>query len=541
MRINFLSLCCLFLTLFLSGCLDTKQVYTLNPDGSGKVVHEAKIPLNSPITDDDVNPEIQLKEAVLSELKNAKGIEAWDDISYKYMDEETIYFKGTAYFKDLSQLKFFNSGITISLFDKVIMFRDDKQFSIELKSSEPSSKNTKTPEQESETVKSVLTDAEVEEQLAEAQKKILEAKAMLTGLLADIRLDRTFYLPGTITTSSNFQRNTDGSVRNNFEGTKLIELITNHLDDEEWLRQQIKNGKKIDEDPLPAPHIVNGHLFGEKAPIKVVINTTDAPLFDYAAETAQAKVHYDALLSKLEPLKAPAPIKIDPETVGKFSVVGFSYVAFADSQNGIQPFGNREGYTLAVMGTLPEKAISLKSARLETALTDTGANLLPESDWDQKIHFPTLGKDGRTVQLDLKILKPANNLTSLQKISGTLSYMASSEGYTFVDLGISEFKEGVIGNKFGAKVVTASTDYLEVSVDIVGDSIKSIELYDTQGKNVGTMRRYNSSSATTHIKFSPMNSENLLPLQGKIRLEIVEDFKIYEMEFSLTDVPLFGM
>ena len=32
---------CLSLAILLTGCFDTKQEYTLNPDGSGKVVHES--------------------------------------------------------------------------------------------------------------------------------------------------------------------------------------------------------------------------------------------------------------------------------------------------------------------------------------------------------------------------------------------------------------------------------------------------------------------------------------------------------------------
>lgn len=301
----FFCLSSVFVIVFLSGCINTTEVYTLNPDGSGKVVHEAIIQLDSPMFNNNVGPEIHLKEAVLSELNNAKGVEAWDNISYKYKDEKSIYFKGTAYFNYLSRLKFHNSGVRIPLYDSIIMSRDEKQFSIELKSSKPGIKRKDSLKMVPDTIRPMLTDAEIEEKLAKTRKEILEAKAMLTVLFADIKLDRTFYLPGTIAGSSNFEQNKDGSVRNSFEGSQLIELITARLDDEEWLRQQIINGKKINEDPLPAPHLLNSHLFGERALVKVVATTTDSPLFDYDAEIARAKVYYETFLNTLESLKAP--------------------------------------------------------------------------------------------------------------------------------------------------------------------------------------------------------------------------------------------
>lgn len=539
MRIHLCTLCCLFFNLLLSGCIETTDIYTINPDSSGKVVHEVILLIDAPMFGDDVGPEIQLKQSILSELKQAKGVEAWDDISYKYHDEETVYLKGTAYFKDLSQLKFHNSGVSISLYDNVLISRDEKQFRLELKSSK--SNNAKnSQEQKTDTVKPVLTDAEVEQKAVETKKRILEAKAMLTDLLADIKLDRTFYLPGTIASSSNFEQNKDGSVRNNFEGTQLIELMTKKLDDEEWLRQQIKSGKVIDQDPLPTANILNGHLFGENGPIAVVINTTDTPLFDYDAELAQAKIYYDDFLNTLEPFKPPVPLKVNPDTVVDFSVAAIRYVAFADVKNGIQPLGYQEGYTLAVMGTLPEKAVSLRSGKLETALTDTGVSLLPESDWDREIRWPKLSNDGHTVLLDLDLLKPAEDVRSLQKISGTFGYLASSGEYSVIDLGIDTFTEGATGNQFGAKVLTATTESLIISVDVVKDSIKSFELFDTAGDKVDTVKNYSWSPTYTHLKFSPMLSDRQLPLQGKVHLEILTDFKVYEMEFNLTDVPLLG-
>jgi len=329
-------------------------------------------------------------------------------------------------------------------------------------------------------------------------------------------------------------------VRNNFEGAKLLELITAHFDDEEWLRQQIRIGQDVEEEYSPDKHTVNGHLFGQKAPVRVVMAKADAPLFDYEKEVAQARINYQNFLAKLEPLKPPAPIKVDPATIGKFSVVGIRYIAFDDVENGIQPLGYRQGFTLAVMGTLPEQAINLLPGKLETALTDTGVSLLPESDWDRKISWPKLGKDGRTVLLDLELKKPGQKVKSLQKLSGTFGYLVSTGEFSMVDLGISKFEKGVKGNKFGAKVVSASVNSLDILVNVVKDSVKSAKLFDEQGKKVDAVFGYSWSSMYTILKFSPMLQGQQLPLQGKVQLEMLADFKVYEIEFDLTDIPLLG-
>jgi len=524
----------------LGGCLEITEVYTLNPDGSGKVVHEAVFPVNELEIDENIGREIKLKEEILAELKNAKGVEVWDEVSYKYEGEDKIYFKATAYFKDISQLKFHNSGTSITFLDRIVFSCDDGQLSLELRNSSTEEENDRNEKKIEEKPALELTEAEVEEQLAKSKKEIVKAKMMLAGLFSDLKIDRTFHLPGTVARSSNFEISLDGSVRNNFEGAKLLELITDKLDDEEWLRQQIRSGQDVEEASVPDEHTAIGYLFGQKAPVLVVMSKADAPLFDYEKEVAQSRINYQNFIAKLEPLRSPDPIKVDPATIGKFSVAGIRYVAFDDIENGIQPLGYRQGYTLAVMGTLPEQAKKLLPGKLETALTDTGVSLLPESDYDQKISWPTLGKDGRTVLLDLELTNPDQKAKSLQKISGTFGYLVSKGEFSMVDLGISKFEKGVKGNKFGAEVISASANSLDFLVEAVKDSIKSAKLFDEQGKKVDTIFSYSWTSTYTTFKFRPLREGQQLPLQGNVQLEMLADFKVYELEFKLTDIPLWG-
>ena len=86
----------------LSGCFDTKDQFTLNSDGSGKVIHESSFQSMN-LTGDNDNSEASLKEAIAKVIEQAKGVEAWRDVMFKRLDDGRLYFKGTAYFKDLSQ------------------------------------------------------------------------------------------------------------------------------------------------------------------------------------------------------------------------------------------------------------------------------------------------------------------------------------------------------------------------------------------------------------------------------------------------------
>jgi hypothetical protein len=61
---------------FLAGCFETKQEFTLNPDGSGKVVHESKFQTMD-LSDGKRGSDKQMKAAVAEIINEAKGVDAW--------------------------------------------------------------------------------------------------------------------------------------------------------------------------------------------------------------------------------------------------------------------------------------------------------------------------------------------------------------------------------------------------------------------------------------------------------------------------------
>lgn len=67
-----------FVALFLTGCIDTDDTFTINPDGSGKVMRKALISLDGMkfSLGDDLSDMEKLQNVVKDELKKAKGIDA---------------------------------------------------------------------------------------------------------------------------------------------------------------------------------------------------------------------------------------------------------------------------------------------------------------------------------------------------------------------------------------------------------------------------------------------------------------------------------
>src|SRR5580658_3191555 len=105
-------LVCLAL-IFLTGCFDTKEEFTLNPDGSGKVVVESICaPLQLPMNENEKQtPEQKTQGALRSILENVKGVTAWKNVSYEQQQDGRYKFRGIAYFKDINQVEFQNLAI----------------------------------------------------------------------------------------------------------------------------------------------------------------------------------------------------------------------------------------------------------------------------------------------------------------------------------------------------------------------------------------------------------------------------------------------
>lgn len=81
------------------GSLIVEQEFTLNPDGSGKVTCEIIARFERSMSEKDLR-------SALKRMLRSDGVVAWADAAWERLDKDTIWFRRTAYFRDVPKLKF---------------------------------------------------------------------------------------------------------------------------------------------------------------------------------------------------------------------------------------------------------------------------------------------------------------------------------------------------------------------------------------------------------------------------------------------------
>ena len=587
-------------TVAIAGCVETKDEITVNPDGSGKVIHEITFQsmnlgmmgetmgeamgemtgqmmgemtaemgnMTAEMTSEMGNmmgkmmggkssdPEAQLKESVKEILTESSGVDTWKDISYKLTDDGRTYFKGTAYFPDINNLSLHNAGFSSDM--KLYFTRNIAgEITIELKSEkQPEEVAVETPAPE-------ITEVELNNLVKQAKLQYTQSKPMMQGFLATVKNETILHLPGAIKEISNFEKVDARTVRIALDGSKMLEAMDKMMQDEDWLKEQIRAGKDPVQDG-PGPGLeMNEMFFGERAPVRVVLARGAQPLFDYSAEVTAAKANYESMLKEIgleeaEPTRptlgdvSPFPgfREVTPTTTErvtgdmKVRVGGVRLVRYSDFESGIMPLGQRDGYTLSLIAELPTQVIKASGGRMEKATTDTGKSLLPKDQWGRKIKFPILAKDKKTVVFEVELLLPDKDVESLEELSGTLEYL-TADATRKADLGIIDFKDGAMGKEFGTAIRSIENDpwqksstLLSVRLNLRPEVIESVEFFAQDGTKLDVSERgYEAIGGTTTLKFS---IKGKLPSKGRIVLNVFEGLKKNEIPFKITEISLTG-
>jgi hypothetical protein len=614
----------------IAGCIETKDEITVNPDGSGKVIHEITFqPMDLGMMGDmtgamgemggemmgdmtgamgemggemmgdmtgamgdmtgdmgeitaemgdmtaemtaemgdmmskmmggeSSDPQAQLRESVKEILTQSSGIETWKEVSYKLTDDGRTYFKGTAYFPNINNLSLHNPGPGTDM--KLNFTRDiSGEITIELKTEEEDGESGAVKEPISE-----IPEAELDKMVKEAKLEYNQGKPMMQAILATIKSETILHLPGTIKQISNFEKVDARTVRIALDGSKIMEAMDKMMQDEDLLKQQIREGK----DPMqggPGDDLaMNEMFFGERAPVRVVLAGGAQPLFDYNAEVTAAKANYENMLKELglEEAKPVKPTIADvPPLPGfrevttptatervtgemKVKVAGVRLVKYSDFERGIMPLGQRDGYTLSLIAELSAPAIRASGGRMEKASTDTGKSLLPKDRWGRRIKFPRLSKDKKTVVFDVEMLLPDEDVEGLQELSGTLEYL-TADASRAADLGMMDFKVGAKGRELAAVIRSIEKDpwqknatVLDLKLNLRPEVLGSVEFYAQDGTKLDVSKRgYEAFGSTTTLNFS---IKGKLPPKGRIVLNVFEGLKKNEISFKLTEITLTG-
>lgn len=532
--------------IFLTGCFDTTEDFTLNPDGSGKVVIESVCaPLQLQMNQKQT-PDQELRSSVRSILDNVKGVAAWKDVTYERQDDGRLKFKGTAYFRNINRVEFQN----LVLMNFNLTKAADGSLVLDAQMNDKQNQRLAKP--------ASIPDSDLAAKIKEAKARYQSSRPMMVGILATMKQDAVFHLPGTASQVSNFKSIPGGDLRITFAGTNMLAAMDSLAGNDDWWRSQLADGRDMAQGGLSLDNAFNEKLFGERGPVRAVI-AGGLPKFDYAAEVAAARPEYAALLKKLGPASMGLGLGMGagddndstdlapPAQGGDFKnlkVGGVRWVFASDSNNNLQAFNGSPGYTLSLIGELPGSVMAFSGGEVDTATALDGSDLLPEQDWDRKINFPFLSRDHSSVMFEVSLQSPGPEVKGFKEISGSLTYSVGV-GMTNVNLGFTEIQAGALGSEYGAMIKSVKPVFganggqnLGLKLQLEPQEIISLKAVGSDGQEI--ILKQNGYSGMNGNYSYTYRSKTELPANARLIVQKYDELKKYSIPFKLTNLNLLG-
>jgi hypothetical protein len=529
---------CLGALTLLTGCFETKGEFTVNPDGSGKVVHECTFQ-EVKLGNDTEPTEDSLKEAIGKVITEAKGVEAWRDVSYKRLDDGRLFFKGTAYFTNLNTLDIPNQ--TMLEFDwkkagasAVLTLRTNK------------SEKKEGFQVKKEAVDwSKLTPDERAKKLKEERAKFQQAKGMMGAFMGSMKHETIFHLPGKVGESLNFTKDASGALRLQFEGAKLLAAMEKLIADDAWATKNY--GSLGGQEKPMMDDAVNELVFGSKAPVRATLSGGQ-PLFNYATEVALAKKEMAQLRQKLGVGSAVVTVAAPAQggALRGVKVVGARWISKLDrKEDDFRPFFHEPGYTLVLQADFPGSILAVTSSSIATKATaDDGSDLLPNQDRIRWTSDVKLSADQGSALIEVELKLPAPGVKGLRELSGTIEYQVAG-GTQQVDLGFTNLQANARGAELGAQIKSIKPGWrndgsqqLELKLNHPKNGLKAVYLkLDATNLSKLAQRGYSSGGNSYTYTFDHTGP---IPANGRLVVEIYEQLQTFTAPFKLENISLLG-
>jgi hypothetical protein len=509
----------ILLAVAVGGCVDVEQDYALNPDGSGKVHVTAVGTLIRFDVGQRKDSQEALNEAVREVIDSSEGVDAWTGVECILRDDGKLSFTGTAYFKNLGQLRLNVLGLKSQ--DRELDLRQHGQdgLVVELDHGEDASMERR------EVTRTKLTDEQVRAKIREARADYQQAKPFLEGFLSEFRMKTRLNLPGVVTDAGIFERAGPSTVEIAFDGEAMLKTMDELITDEAHMKRQVEAGKDTEVGESVDDDLFVQRMLGRKGLPRVVVNGPLKPVFDYEAEAAPARAGMDALRAKFAAREASAEA---PRKAGALKQVNVM---------GVHSAG--EDLRITIVADLPIRVLAVKQAELSHAITDSGEDLLPEEKFWRMIHFPRLSESKDTVALDVSVKAPSADARRLKLVAGRMIYTTGHEVGAH-KLSLSALRTGTEDSALGAEIAVSENPFgdgnLSLRLDVEPEQVESITLLDGQGKEIAMDRTgwHGSGGSTVFSLFIT----GQLPAEGEIVVKTFADFTSYEVEFQVGEVDL---
>lgn len=270
------SACLLFLGLAaLGGCLDITQAVHLNPDGSGRLRLDASFPREAlgitPVMRGD-EVETILRQNAGMVLANARGVDAWSDISLG-LEEETVTVGITAYFRDFRDFDL--SPLPLVRF----ALEGQESGVLRLGLFEP-----RPPRPGFE-----ATGTDVARGTHPERLMLQRSLVILRSIMGDFRHRAVFHLPGSSGTALGLESLPDGSFRLEIESGPLLQTAGRLVRNFRFIQRRVAAGRRGIDDSFYGDGDFRSDFFGDQGPPVVVATGPFAPLFDYESEVREAR------------------------------------------------------------------------------------------------------------------------------------------------------------------------------------------------------------------------------------------------------------
>jgi len=500
--------------------------YTLNPDGSGKVVCQ----YIGPIIPADYQPDgpRELHRAVQGAISRPSGVDAWADIACGRRPDRRRWVKGTVYFKDISKvnLPFIGSWLLPTC---TVDGRGGMAVTV---------------------ARQVRTDANKpgplsDEQIAARIKKMRDQRAERAPmvdkyLIGAMTTEILFHLPGRVTETTHLVRGRNGALRIAFDGVKMLVAYNAVVADDAAMREVVLAGEKSS-GPTFSRKLLE-RVLGSNAPIRARVAAPMKPQFNYAAEVAAANTRYPDMLRKAGVI----PAKLPPPTEGYvFDKITVTDVSYGETPVFIRGRENPKACILKIDAVLSKPIYECLSGELYSAATDTGEVVFPRIGHPNRVRERPerrAGRDKTTVFLDVHVAVPEPGTKRLKEVTGVLNVVAA-DGTEEIDLGaidaVGEVKRPQLGAtlKRSTKMLRGEpVTILSVKMKMPHRQLTDMIVYGTDGKRLRSSQRWMSGRAMTAGMSRLFKGE--VPAKTRIVVTVLKNFRQFEVPFRLTDVKL---
>jgi len=290
----------------LSSCFQVTQNLALNPDGSGKVVYNMAMANMGAMLGEALggagagaelpDPEAMAKGGLKGVVEGSQGIDVWEKASAKVDEDGKVHIQVSAYFKDVTKLKMGSSDGPGGSVNGDMTYSKDADGNLVLEMKMGGDEAGGVSGDGGDAGDSVDAEA-VKASIAEQRKQWQQAKPMMAGLMADMKMDLNVKMPGEIVETKNFKKSAADTASFGFDGAKMVETMDKMIMDDAMAEKLAGKGifgggtPKLDDE-------MTGMLFGEPGGVRIV-SKPGKPLFDYAAHVAKAKAGQSAELKAL--------------------------------------------------------------------------------------------------------------------------------------------------------------------------------------------------------------------------------------------------